>query len=907
VTTSRSRSRGERLLAWALRRRVFGDDLIGDWLERPPGFARSAEALRLFLRFLPDTFLRRGGRAAARPSKHANRLRPYPLPPPTPGEAVSRFLLDLRMCLRGLGRQPGPVALIVVTLAVGLAANASVLRLLDVLIVRPFTFEEPDRLLMIGAQQGDREASVDGSVAAGDFLDLRASATSSVVDWIGFDTRGGNLVGAETPERLLVSLVSTGFFPTLEGKAALGSLFDAGPSDAAAPSRPLVLSHRVWQRMFGGSPSALGRAVSMEGRAYTVVGVAAKDFNFPPGTEAWVPLALSPDEAADRSSPRLGVFGRLRDGRTLDDAVAESRLFAGRLAAAHPETHRDRRYRVVTISQGFSDAGVLPIVLVWQTAALFVLLIGWVNVAHLVIARGQDRRQQFAVLGALGADRRRIVGLFLIEGLLYGLAATALALPLAALAERLLREGLPASIRQFVPGWDRIGFDATTFASVAGLALVSILAVSVWPAWRAVRAGGSAARALHGGRTASAGPGRQRARAALVVLEIALGFTLVASSNIAVRGARDVLGGRQGYDSTDVLSFRVNLPEPAYSDDARRRDAVRGVLDRIRTIPGVESAATSNILPGKGRNWTEEVMVEGDAVPEPGRAPQADYRTVSPDYLASLRIPIVAGRALRASDDADAPRVAVVSRSMAEKFWPGREAVGRRFRVVPPAGAPTATTEPRWITVVGVAGNHMHHWFDRRDYPTYFVPYAQEPRLWMHFVVRTQGPPEAFETEVRRALSSVDANLAPFEVMSLDRARAEGAIGLTFAASVMSTLAGLALVLAVSGIYGVTSYQVSARLRDLGVRVALGATQVDLLRAVIGRVAQLSAIGLVVGWGLAILAGKGLASVLRGAAHLDVPMALLAASVLALAATLAAFLPARRALMLDPVEVLRSE
>jgi putative ABC transport system permease protein len=890
-----------RLLAWALRRRDFADDLVGDLLERPPGFARSAEALSLFFRFLPDTLLRRG----RSPGRGTNQLRPNPSPSPTPGEVMSRFLLDLRMCLRGLGRQPGPVALIVLTLAVGLAANASVLRLLDVLILRPFTFQEPDRLLMVGAQQGDRQQGVDGSVAAGDFVDLRASATASVVDWIGFDTRGGNLVGTEAPERLLVSLVSSGFFPTLEGKAELGTLFDAGPSDAAAPSRPLVLSYPVWQRMFGGSHTALGRAVSMEGRAYTVVGVAAKDFNFPPGTEAWVPLALSPEEAADRSSPRLGVFGRLRPGRTLDDAIAESRLFADNLAAAHPETNRDRKFRVLTISEGFADAGVLPIVVVWQVAALFVLLIGWVNVAHLVIARGQDRRQQFAVLGALGADRRRIVGLFLIEGLLYGLAATALAVPLAALAERLLREGLPANIRTFVPGWDRIGFDVSTFSSVAGLAVLSILAVSVWPAWRAVRAGGNAARALHGGRTASAGPGRQRARAALVVLEIALGFTLVASSNIAVRGARDVLSGRQGYDSRDVLTFRVNLSEPAYSDDARRRDYVRGVLDRIGALPGVESAATSNVLPGKGRNWTEEVMVEGDAVPEPGRAPQADYRTVSPGYLESLRIPIIAGRTIEARDDADAPRVAVVSRSMAEKFWPGREAIGRKFRVVPAAGA--GGEETPWLTVVGVAANHMHHWFDRRDYPTYFVPFAQEPRLWMHFVVRTKGAPEVVETEVRRALSAVDPNLAPFEVMSLDRARAEGAIGLTFAASVMSTLAGLALVLAVSGIYGVTSYQVSARLRDLGVRVALGATQVDLLRAVIGRVAQLSAIGLVVGWGLAVLAGKGLASALRGAAHLDVTMSLAAASVLALAATLAAFLPARRALMLDPVEVLRSE
>lgn len=357
--------------------------------------------------------------------------------------------------------------------------------------------------------------------------------------------------------------------------------------------------------------------------------------------------------------------------------------------------------------------------------------------------------------------------------------------------------------------------------------------------------------------------------------------------------------GPQGYDPDGVLAFKTVLPEGRFDDPNERRRFADRALERLAALPGVESAALVNVLPASGENSSRIVTVEGEPEPNPSTAPRADLRAVSPGYFTTLRLPIVAGRGLDVRDDAEAQRVAVVSRAMAELYWPGREALGQRFRA---GGA-----EQPWITVVGVAGDHIHHWFSRRHAPTYFVPSAQQPTYTLCFALRTVGDPVALAAEARTAMAEVDPLQPIYELRSQRQQIAENTVGLRIVSGVMTAFAGLALVLAVGGVYGVMAYRVSLRRQEFGVRVALGASATDVLRLTLGQSMRLAAIGIALGLAASVAVGRAVGAVLQGVTELDPGLALGAAAALAAATFVAAVVPARRALVADPAEVLRAE
>jgi predicted permease len=469
---------------------------------------------------------------------------------------------------------------------------------------------------------------------------------------------------------------------------------------------------------------------------------------------------------------------------------------------------------------------------------------------------------------------------------------------LSAWAAGELRAHMPAEIARFLPGWDGIGFDGPTFAFSLLLGVLATLGFTLVPAVRASRPG-LVDGLKDGGRTATAGVERQRGRSLLVVVQVAAALALIVVAGLAVNSARALILGPQGYDPDHLLTLRVTLPESRYHELDARRVFVRRAKERLSALAGVDRAAVANLLPGRGGGASRPIQVEGEPVLDRSHPPEVETRAVSAGYFETLRLPILAGRALEASDDEQARPVAVVSRSLADRYWPGRDPLGRRFRL--------GGEDAPWLTVVGVAGDVIQHWAGRRSYPTCYRPYVQDPSRDVAFALRTSGDPESMAAAARLAIAAVDPYQPAYQVWSMRHSISVSTIGLQYAAGIMAVFALLALVLAISGVYGIMSYRVSLRTLEIGVRVALGASAGDVLRLTMGQALRLTAAGLVLGGALGLAAAKALSAVLVGNVPFDAATFASATGALAATAILAAYVPARRALAVDPARVLRSE
>lgn len=812
---------------------------------------------------------------------------------PRQGSFMEETLGNLRFALRGLRRHPGIAGLAILTLAVGLAANAVIFSTFDALLLRPLDLEDVDRLVRVwetaaGADDYDR-----ATVARGSLADWREGTRDVLDDLVGLEWWDANLQGGDLPERVQGHFVSPGFFEVIGTSPALGRglLTDAG----GEARREVVIGYDLWQRRFGGDAAVLGRELSVDGESRTVVGVAPAGFRFPDGTELWAPLVV--DAGAARDARYLTAIGRLLPGRTLAQAAARLDVVAERLRREHPLTNGSWGVKVVGITRGFEDPGLRSVLGVWQAAAFLVLLIACVNVSNLMLARGEERRAELAVRVALGAGRGRVVRQLVTEGLLLATLAAALSLPLAALGTRELRRHMPADLLRFIPGWNAIDVDGRTLLFAALLAALATLVFSVWPALRAARPD-LVSSLREGGRGGSVGQHRQLGRSALVVLEVASALALLVGAGVAVRAAARLLGGPQGYEPDRQLTFELTLPEKRYPDDGARRAFVRELTQRLENMPGIDAVTTANVLPSRGSNSTRSVVPEGEAPADPSRLPSADSRVVSPGYFEALGIPLVAGRAVAAADDENAPRVAVVSRSMAQKFWPGKDPIGRRFRV--------GGVDGPEVAVVGVCGDVIHHWFARREHPTFYRPYAQAPVGNMAFALRTRGEPEAFALAARRAVAAVDPNQPAWDVTSLRYALHRSTIGVQYGAGIMAVFGLVALVLAVSGVYAVMAYRIGLRESEFGVRVALGASPLQVLRLALGQAGRLTLLGLCLGLGLALVLARFMNAAFQGALAPDALSFVALSLMLAGTAFVAALIPARRALRADPMRLLRA-
>jgi putative ABC transport system permease protein len=784
-------------------------------------------------------------------------------------------------------------AIVVLTLGLGIGANTAVFSLVDALVLRPFPIPDIDRLVMLWGtvpKQGDDR----DRASPADYLDWKERATvfEKLVALEWWDV---NLSGTGEPERLQGTFVSTDYFEALGVEPHSGRTLSADAAEHGA--RTVVLSYQLFERRFGGDPGIIGDVVRLDGEPYEVVGVAREGFDYPYGSELWAPLWFDAETAARRDANYLDVIGKLRPGVSLEDAQAELDVINRGLQKEHPVTNEGRGIRAVALARAVVDMGAPTFLAVWQATTVFVLLIACVNVANLLLARGADREKELTLQQALGAGRSRIVRQLLTENLLLALGGALLAIPLAWVGIDLLRSGLPPQVQRFVVGWREIDLDLRLLAFTAAVTVLTTLLFGLAPALRASRSD-LTATLREGGRGGSAGRARQRSRKLLVVAEVAIALMLLVASGLSIRGTLRLARGDHGYDPDGLMTFEISLPDRKYGDPEPRRQFFRTVLEGIRETPGVVSADLALVLPSSGNNYTNGVDVEENRIANVSERPNAHFRVITPGYFETMRIPILAGRAFGSEDREDKAPVAIVSRLFADRSWPSADPLGRRFR---------AGDDEPWRTVVGVSGDVLHDWFLQGPQPTYYVPFDQSPRGRMALAVRTTGEPEAITAAVRGQVRRADPDQPLYDLYTMRQRISERIIGLKYAATVMGILGLVGLVLSAVGIYGLMMYSVSRRTHEIGVRVALGAERRDVLRLALGQAFSITAAGVGIGLVLAYAAGRLLASNLFGVVRLEGATFALLALLLSAVSLVAAYIPARRALAVDPAVALRAE
>jgi len=787
---------------------------------------------------------------------------------------------DTRFALRVLRKSPVFTAVAVLTLALGIGANGAIFGVADSLLARPLPGLETDRLAVVVIGQK-------GPAAAADFLDWRRLNTS-FTELAAYRQRDVNLTGAGAAERVFAAQTTANFFTTLGLTAALGRTFVARDESADVPVA--VLTHGYWQRRFGGDVAIVGRSIDLDGRPHTVVGVMPPDVEMPMPTDVWVPLALTPVEQSRRDILTLRVVGRLKPGSTLDAAKAEFAALGQQLEAAFPATNRNRRTGVMPLTEFVQGTMTRSALFLLLGCVGVVLAIACLNIAGLQVARATSRTRERNLRAALGASRWRLVQLLIVENLVIAAIGGTVGVLVASGCLSALLRSMPADIVRLIPGLARIHVDGRVLTFMLAVTLASGIFSGIVPAI------GSGKR-----RLVSSGS-RQRVRSVFVAAQIAVAVVMLVIGWLFVQGQRNLLRHHDVPDPDRVVVLSVNLPSARYPDDGARSRFYQAALQSFASAPGTVSAAAGTTLPlsNNGTIWSR-VDVEGFSPPPSTPAPAVVQQTISPEFFHVLGIPLVAGRTFGASDRLDTPPVAVVSETMARRYWPNGDAIGKRVRLR------GQTSEP-WREIVGIAGNVLYDWTYRVPEAVVYEPIAQAPLVKSAFAIRVAGDAGGSALSLAAELGQVDPLLPAFGVMSLRDAVAESFAGTAQISAMMNMLAGLAFAIAMIGIYGIVAYTVAARTREFGVRIALGARRADIFRLVMRHAVVLSMSG--VGCGLvAVVAATRLTRSLVFAAGAGTQAMTLAgmAAVVAVAALLACCGAARTATHADPVESLRAD
>jgi putative ABC transport system permease protein len=796
---------------------------------------------------------------------------------------IETLAQDLRYGARLLRRSPGFTAAAVLTLALGIGANTAVFSVADAVFLRPLPFAEPERLAAVWLHGPDH------SVSQASFVELR-EASRSLADVAAYSAWGFTLTGSGEPEMLKGARVSANLFHLLGARPALGRMFL--PEDGE-PGRGKValLGNGLWHRRFGADPKVLGRTITLNGESHTVIGVLPPDLHFPSRefSDLWLPLTIDP-AAEDFKVGYLTLIGRMASGVTAAQATEEVRAIARRITEREPDDDEESAPVVVPLQTELAG-DLRPVLLVLLAAVGSVLLIACANVANLLLARASVRRQEIAVRLALGAGRQRLLRQLLTESVMLGVlgGATGVLLALAGIGP--LAEGVTADSPQLTEA----AVDGRILLFALGISLAAALLFGLVPALRS-SAPDLQGTLKEGGKSGSANPARQRLRSALVVAEIALALILVAGAGLLIQSLWRLYNVDPGFRAEGVLSFRLS---PAFQgeDTAPRLAYYESVLERLAGLPEVEAAGAVHLTPLGGNNWNPSLRVEG----RPGEAlPSVDWRVATPGYFETLGIPLHAGRPFNSSDREGAPGVALVNQTFARRLFPGESPLGKRVNTF-------FEGKDNWVTIVGVIGDVKHHALASAAEPEMYRPYAQYPTTGMTVMLRASSDPLRLVPAVREAVWAVDADVPISEVAPLEEVVARSVARQRSVTVLLAVFAGIALLLGAIGIYGVMAYAVAHRRHEIGIRLALGARQGQVLRLVLGQGMILAVLGLAVGLPATAAATRLLESLLFGVAPAD-PFTLGGvALLLGVVALLASYYPARRALEVDPVQALRYE
>ncbi len=873
------------LLAFPRRtRRDFGPDMEQMFRAQLAAARHSGERAGLWCRAAADAALNGARERLLGNSALQARHRP----PARRRWWMQTILNDVRYALRMMAAQPAMTAVAVLTLALGIGANTAMFSAVDAVLLRPLPYDEPDRLTMVWEKR-QTEGVFDNVVAEADFLDWRTMNTT-------FSSMGAfmpltlDITGHGEPIRLQAGLATSGLFEVFGAAFALGRGF-LPDEEIVGKHRVAVLSHELWRTKFGGDPRIVGTRLLVSGMPFEVIGVLSDRFRFIDETVTmWLPYVLKgTTNPLSRTSHGLQVFGRLKPGVTLESARADMDRVGATLSGLYPESNRTHGAWVTSLTEEVRGP-VRATLWLLLGAVGFVLLIACVNVANLLLARAAARRREIAVRAALGAGRARILVQALTESVMLGLCGGIAGIAVGYWGLALLEQ--IALGNAAIPDLNRIGLDGRVLAFTLALSLVTGLLFGTLPALQLARQDVNE-HLKAGGRTGT--PVRKRLRVGLVISEIALASLMLVGAGLTWRSFQTLLHADPGIRIDGALTVFVTLPAARYPTVERAMTTFAELDTRLRAIPGVESVGAINLLPLSGADGRRGVGIEGRE-PNPDVPTRAHPRSVTPGYFQAMGMRLKAGRLFTAQDTAKPPLVVVVNETMAKRYWPNASAVGKRIAI-------SGTTE--WREVVGIVADVRHWGIERPVNPEMYFPHPQSYSPSLTFVVRTARDPAALGNAVREQLRVVDPDLPRSNIRTMEDVATES---LEARAAVMRLLAlfgCLALVLSAAGIYGVMGHLVALRTTEIGVRMTLGARPADVMRQILREGLVQSLVGLTLGIGGGVLLMNTFRSVLYEVSPAD-PLTLIGVSVVLLTtALLACTIPARRAMRVDPVTVMR--
>ena len=801
---------------------------------------------------------------------------------------MDTMMKDLRFAVRSFLKRPGFLVIAVATLALGIGATTAMFTVVNSVLLRPLQFPEPEQIVLfrgINPRQGITESNM----SMPDIVDWQKQA-SSFEQIAGFITGGLFLTAGDETERVRGTGVSSDFFPLFKTNPIHGRTFQAG--DMQPGGEPVVvISYALWQRRFGGDTSIVNSKVTLNGKAATIIGVMPAGFKYPADSEAWTAFPLS-DQNQPRDNRSISVVTRLKPNVSMSQAQTEMDTINQRLSQNYGETNSGWSVQLVELRESLVG-DLRTSLLILLGAVAFVLLIACANVANLMLARAVHRQKEIAVRTALGASRGRIVQQLLTESMLLSVVSGVVGFTLSLGLVRLLIAMNPPN----TPRVEEIGIDWRVFSVTLAVAVLAGLLFGLFPALQTSRPNLNDTLKDNGQRGSQFG-GRNRAGSLFIVSEIALSFILLAGAGLLIKSFLHLREIDPGFNADNVLSMRLTLPPGKYKQGEPRAQIYKQLIDQVKATPGVKSAGAVLSLPlgGDAFEVWRGVIREGRPLTLEEQT-NAQHLPVTPDYFSALQIPLKAGRLFTDQDDLNSTKVAIINETMARRLWPGESAIGRRFTVWRDEKFPRE--------VVGVVGDTKAS-LDKEAGNQTYIPYAQDP-TWgsLSLVVRTNSEPAALAGAVREAIRSIDKAVPNYNLKTMNEVVAASAASRRVPMLLLSGFAGVAMLLAMLGIYGVTSYYVTQRTHEIGVRMALGAQIVDVLKLVLSRAMALAAIGIGIGVVGAVALTRYLTTLLFGVKPIDVVTFVGVALVLSAVVFIACLVPARRATKIDPLEALR--
>ena len=803
---------------------------------------------------------------------------------------------DFRFAFRQLRKSPGFTFVAILTLALGIGANTAIFSVIYAVLLRPLPYPEADRLMIV-TETGLSMPQI--SVSFPDYVDWKRDNT--VFEEIAISRRESfNLSGLEgrAPEQVSGALVTANFFKVIGLNPQQGRVFTEEEDRVGGPLLA-VISDRLWGRIFSRDPNVLGRTVNFGNQPYTIIGIMPPQMFSPRTVDVWFPLMRRTDNPVWQTRDNHpGLFGwaRLKKGVTQEKALNELKQIAARLANQYPDSNSSVGVTVTPLLENqvgdYRDSLTLLL-----GAVGLVLLIACANLANLLAARGAARAREFAVRAAVGASRWQIIRQLLIESIVLALIGGALGICLAAWGRDLLIALSPAD----VPRFQDLPLDGWVLSFSLALSIVTGLLFGLWPAWHTSRADIQLAL-KSGGHGSSDAPGARRSRDLLVIGEVALTLVLLSAAGLVLKSFANARALGLGFDPRLLLSARIDLPEPSYSDGKKLLNFSAALMEKLSALPGVEQVALSS-TPPLLTGWQTSFLPEGATEPDPGKMPTTEMNVVTPGYFQTMKTPVLRGRAFEVTDTKDVPPVMIIDQLLADRYFPGQNAVGKRIRM-----STGENGEREYRTIVGVVPHLKVYGFEETTVlPQAYLPITQQPQTGLVALLRTSLSPKSFEKPVRDIVASLDPAQPAFEFKTMQERVEETWATPRLMSFLLLCFAGLALTLSVVGLYGVMAYNGLRRTREIGVRLALGALPAQIAQMMLGHGLRLLGCGLLLGFASAFALSRLIRSLLFGVSAND-PLIYLAVSfLLAGAALLACWIPARRASRVDPMITLRAE